>query len=185
MRKYRTLIVITVLAIAGCGAAEEEGGLGQPCLPDGTCNAGLECNANNICEQKAGEPTFTAIFQSSTFSNCSGCHAPGAPGFVDGTETTQDWTDRNSAFQGLQGTASGLIGNFEGCNGVPFLGSGPDDSLIVAVFDETVRAAFSLASHPDCTVDSISDMNLKLPSDISSGELTLLKDWITAGAPNN
>lgn len=189
MRKYRTLMAIAALAIAGtwlaaCGAAEE-GGLGQPCLPDGTCDPGLVCNAENICEQEGGEPSFTTLYQSSSFSNCSGCHAPGAPGFTDGTEATQDWSTRATAYQSLQGTASGLIGNFAGCNGVPLIGDGPDTSLLVAVFDETVRTAFSLPNFPDCTVDSISDMTLKIGGSLTSQELTLLKDWITAGALDN
>lgn len=129
---------------------------------------------------------FSELYASATFQQCQGCHAPDAPGFDPemGVEATQDWSTRDSAYQALQGTASGLIGNFEGCNGVPFIGDTPETSLLVAVFDEDVRLAFSLPDFPDCTADTISDMNLKLGSEISQVELDLLKQWITAGAPN-
>jgi len=180
------LLALASLWLTGCPATEDEqGGLGQPCLPDNTCNAGLVCNADGICEQDGGGPSFTTLYGSTSFGSCADCHAPDAPGFTDGTEATQNWSSRASAYQSLQGNASGLIGNFEGCNGVPFIGDGPDSSLIVAVFDETVRTNFSLAAHPDCNVDSISDMTLKIGGALTSQELNLLKDWISAGAPDN
>lgn len=127
---------------------------------------------------------FSELYATGTFQQCQGCHAPDAPGFEDGTEATQDWSTRDSAYAALQGTASGLVGNFEGCNGVPFIGDTPETSLLVAVFDEDVRLDFSLPDFPDCNADAISDMNLKLSGEISQVELDLLKQWITAGAPN-
>ena len=172
------------LTVAACGGLTEEGGLGEACTEAGTCDAGLVCNAANICEQAAASG-FTALYESSSFQSCSGCHAPGAPGFVDGTEATQDWSSKANAHASLQGTASGLTGNFEGCNGVPFINQTPEDSLLVAVFDETVRANFSLNGFPDCDSDAISDMSLKIGGALSQQELTLLRDWITAGAPND
>src|SRR3989344_1297471 len=33
-----------------CSPAPSVGDLNELCYPDGTCNAGLQCNANNICE---------------------------------------------------------------------------------------------------------------------------------------
>jgi hypothetical protein len=168
-----------------CGGLDgAEGGEGQPCLTGGVCNAGLVCNAANICERAAASG-FSALYQSASFQQCSGCHAPGAPGFQTGVEATQDWSSRDNAYASLQGNASGLVGNFEGCNGVPLLGDSPANSLLVAVFDETIRAAFSLPAFPDCTADAISDMTLKIGGALSTQELTLLKDWITAGAPDN
>lgn len=163
-----------------CGGAEEQGGLDQPCRDDGTCDAGLVCNAANICEQGM----FTRLYDSTSFQSCAECHAPNAPGFVDGTEATQDWSSRSNAYTSLQGVASGLIGNFEGCNGVPFINQTPEDSLLVAVFDEDVRANFSLQGFPDCNADTISDMTLKIGGQLSAQELQLLRDWITAGAPD-
>jgi len=179
------MMVIALACMAfGCGEDEEEGGLGQPCRVDGTCDAGLTCNASNICEQEQASG-FSAMYDSSSFQSCSGCHAPGAAGFVDGTEATQDWSSRGNAYTSLQGQASGLIGNFAGCNGVPFVNQTPEDSLLAAVFDETVRANFSLQGFPDCNADSISDMTLKIGGQLSSQEMQLLRDWITAGAPDD
>lgn len=128
--------------------------------------------------------TFTSIYESDQFQECAGCHAPGAPGRVEGIEETQDWSTRTTAFQSLQGNASGLIGNFAGCNGVPFIGDSAEQSLLVAVFDEDVRAAFDDPSAPDCNADSISDETLKV-GPLPSSLLADLKAWIDAGAPNN
>ena len=181
MKRTKNLVtaLFMSLVLAACGAAEEEGSQGQPCLPDGSCNPGLLCK-NNICE----EGMFTKIYHSNSFQSCADCHAPAAPGFVDGTETTQNWSSRDNAYDGLQGNAAGLIGNFEDCNGVPLIGDSPATSLVVAVFDETIRAAFAVSNYPDCTADAISDMTLKIGGALSASELTQLKDWITAGAPD-
>lgn len=167
-RIWKTLGVAAFagLALAGC-EVEDLGGTG----PDAA-----------VGEQ---DP-FTLLYSSDSFQQCQGCHAPDAAGFDPsaGTEATQDWSTRDSAYAALQGTASGLIGNFEGCNGVPFIGDTPETSLLVAVFDESVRQNFSLADFPDCNADTISDMTLKIGSSISQAELDLLVDWIAAGAPD-
>ena len=158
--------------------------MGQPCKEDGTCNAGLVCNAADICEATS-QAGFSALYSSESFQQCSGCHAPNAAGFTDGTEASQDWSSRDNAFQSLQGTASGLIGNFEGCNGVPFIGQTPGDSLLAAALDENVRADFNLAGFPDCNADTISDMSLRIGGALSGDELQLLNDWISNGAQDN
>lgn len=127
---------------------------------------------------------FGSIYASTEFQMCSGCHAPGAPGRVQGIEATQDWSTRDKAYASLMGEASGLIGNFAGCNGVPFIGATAEESLLVAVFDEQVRENFMVASTPDCTGDAISDMTLKIGTPLSTEVLNQLKDWINDGAPD-
>ncbi len=149
------LMAVTVTPLVGCGPLEEE-----------------------------EEGAFTTLYNSGSFQQCAQCHAPGADGFVDGTEATQNWSTQANAYTSLQGTASGLIGNFEGCNGVPFINQTPDDSLLVAVFDENVRAGFSLDGFPDCNSDTISDMTLKIGGALEEAILSLLKQWISDGAPN-
>lgn len=124
------------------------------------------------------EDTFTQLYQS-IGSTCAGCHAPGAPGRMPGVEETQDWSSQDNAREALFGNASGLIGNFAGCNGVPLIGDSVDTSLIVAAFDEQVRADFSLADFPDCTSDSISDMTLKIGRQLTADERALLADFVT------
>jgi hypothetical protein len=126
---------------------------------------------------------FTAIYESEEFQTCSGCHAPGAAGRVEGTESRQNWSTRDTAHSTLQQTAAGMIGNFEGCNGVPFLADSAEDSLLVAAFDEDVRASFELAAFPDCTGDAISDQTLKIGGPLPAALLQDLKDWVNAGAP--
>ena len=188
IRAILAVMMVATMAtvLMHCGGTEDDndGELGQPCLPDGTCNAGLVCNASGVCEQEQASG-FTALYDTTSFQSCGECHAPGAPGFVDGTEATQDWSSRDNAYTSLQDVASGLIGNFAGCNGVPLINQTPEDSLLVAVFDEDVRANFSLQGFPDCGADTISDMTLKIGGQLSAQEMQLLRDWITAGAPDD
>ena len=128
--------------------------------------------------------SFTHLYQSSEFQTCAGCHAPGAPGKTEGTEATQDWSTRDRAYSTLHGTASGLIGNFAGCNGVPFLGESAEQSLLVAAFDEQVRAAFQSREAPSCDGDAISDQTLKIGGPLPAPLLAELKAWVDAGAPD-
>jgi hypothetical protein len=114
---------------------------------------------------------------------CSECHAPDAPGRTEGIEATQDWSTAASARRTLRGNASGLIGNFQDCNGVPLLGDSAEESLLVASLDENVRRSFSLASFPDCTADAISDQTMWIMGGVPDSVLDDLKDWIDAGAP--
>ena len=130
-------------------------------------------------------PTFTAIYESDEFQRCSECHAPNAPGRREGIEATQDWSTRDRALATLRGSASGLIGNREACNGVPLLGASAAQSLLVAAFDFDVRMNFSSPSAPDCTADAIADETLQLGRPLPDGLLQDLKDWIDAGAPGN
>jgi len=116
-------------------------------------------------------------------ASCSECHAPGAPGRTQGIEATQDWSTAANARRTLRGDASGLIGNFAGCNGAPLLGASAEQSLLVASLDDDVRANFELADHPDCTGDAISNQNMKIGEPLSGSVLQDLKDWIDAGAP--
>ena len=127
--------------------------------------------------------SFTHLYQSSEFQTCAGCHAPGAPGKTEGTEATQDWSTQGRAYSTLHGTASGLIGNFAGCNGVPFLGETAAQSLLVAAFDEQVRAAFQ-SEVPSCNGDAISDQTLKIGGPLPDPLLAELKAWVDTGAPD-
>jgi len=129
-----------------------------------------------------GGEEFTSIYESDQFQTCSGCHAPGAPGRVNGTEATQDWSTQQTANSSLQGTASGLIGNFQGCNGVPFIGPSAEQSLLVAVFDSDVRQNFENAQFPSCNADAITDETIRLGGDLPASLLQDLKDWIDGGS---
>jgi len=130
-----------------------------------------------------GDDAFTSIYESEEFQTCSGCHAPGAPGRVDGIETRQNWSTRLTAYSTLKLTAAGLIGNNAGCNGVPFLGDTAEESLLVASLDEDVRANYDNPSFPDCTPDAIADQTLKIGGPLPAALLRELKDWVNDGAP--
>ena len=168
-RVWPVIAIASTLAfsVVACGIEAVDGG------PDG----GVEPDAAPVDD-------FTALYNSASFQMCAGCHAPNAPGFTDGTEATQDWSTRQTAYDSLQGMASGLIGNFMDCNGVPFIGATPAESLLVAAFDENVRAEFMLMDHPNCDVDAISDMTLKIGAPLEAGEMELLTRWIENGAPD-
>jgi mono/diheme cytochrome c family protein len=126
---------------------------------------------------------FSQIYASDTFQKCGGCHAPGAPGKTDGTEATQDWSTRDKAYASLHQKASGLIGNFAGCNGVPFLGASAAQSLLMASLDADTRAAYQNPQFPDCNADAISDQTLKVGS-VPASLLQELQTWIDSGAPD-
>ncbi len=171
------LAICLAVWLPACGGTDEVGTEGGACREDGSCDPGLKCNADNICE--AG--LFTKIFRSPAFQRCANCHAPGADGFVVGvTEATQNWSTQKTAWQTLQGKASGMTGNQADCNGVAFLGNTPETSLLAAALDEDIRAGYV---NGNCTSDNISDMTLKIQGDPTSQELNLLKEWITKGAP--
>jgi hypothetical protein len=131
-----------------------------------------------------GDADFGSIY-AELGPSCSECHAPGAPGRTEGIEATQDWSSRDRALTTLRGNASGLIGNFQDCNGVPLLGASAEESLLVASLDENVRRSFSLASFPDCTADAISDQTVWIMGGLPDSVLADLKDWIDAGAPGD
>ena len=154
-----------------------------------SCIAGLYLSACEVPDPNDGPDAapaddFTRLYNSASFQTCAGCHAPGAPGFIEGTEATQDWSTRETAYQTLQGMASGLMGNFAGCNDVPLIGATPETSLLLATFDDSIRTEFTLADHPDCNADAISDMTLKIGGPLMAEELQLLTQWLANGAPD-
>ena len=155
-----------VLLLAGCGETTTPGT--QPDGPTGV------------------QATFTSLY-GNYFGNCAECHAPGSRGDeFPGIEKTLDFTTKGTAYMTItMGMASGLQGNFEGCNGVSFVESTPAQSLIVAVLDQSTRQAFDLSGHPDCDVDSITDETLRVSAQPSSAFIAALKSWIQQGAPNN
>lgn len=127
-----------------------------------------------------GVGAFQPLYDQPIFQMCSDCHAPGAPGITTGTEATQNWTSSTTAFTTLKGNASGLVGNFAGCNGVPLVGPTSSQSLLVAIFDPTVRATFSYPGHPTCTGDAITDETLRVGA-IPPSVLAQLKEFIDCG----
>lgn len=160
------LLICTGLALGlGCSSAEDA-------VNDATGNGA------------SGSDAFSTIYASDTFQKCSECHAPGAAGKTEGTEATQDWSTRDKAYASLHQTASGLIGNFTGCNGVPFLGATAAQSLLVASLDSDTRASYQNAQFPDCNADAISDQTLKIGGPVPASLLSQLKSWIDSGAPD-
>ncbi len=130
-------------------------------------------------------PDWNSLYASSTLQMCGDCHSPTAPGFTQGTEATQDWSSAGAALSSLRGNASGLEGNFAGCNGVPLIGATSSTSLLIAVLDPSVRATFSVPGFPECTADAIVDETL--PSRVGSVPPALLqdlKDFIDEGGFN-
>lgn len=156
-----------------------------PWLPVALLGAGLgsSLGCGDTLDALENGDTFGRIYDTDEFQTCSGCHAPDAEGRTADIEATQDWSTRDTAYTTLRGDASGMIGNFQGCNGVPFLGESAEQSLLVASLDETVRAQFSLPGFPNCTPDAISDQTAKIGGPLPAGLLQDLKDWIDSGAP--
>jgi hypothetical protein len=131
------------------------------------------------------EATFTSLY-GDYLSNCKDCHAPLAPGRTTDIEESLDFTTRATALTSLRGTATGLVGNHAGCNGVAFLASTPGKSLLVAVIDQPTRQTIDLSpGHPDCDIDMITDATVKVGSQPSTAFVAALKTWITNGAMDN
>ena len=130
-------------------------------------------------------PTFSSLY-GDYFAACKNCHSPTGPGRTSTTEQTMDWTSRATALSKLKtGMASGLTGNQAACNGVPFLGATPAQSLVLAVLDQPTRQAYDRPQSPDCDVDAISDMTVKVGSQPSAAFIAALKTWIMNGAMDN
>jgi hypothetical protein len=132
------------------------------------------------------QPTFTSLY-GDYFQTCKNCHTPAGPGRADDTEMTLNFTTRETAYTTITtGMASGLMGNFVGCNGVPFVRDAmPSMSLILAALDQPTRIAFDDPSFPDCDMDTIADQTLKSNPPPSAAFITALKEWLQDGAPNN
>ncbi len=117
-------------------------------------------------------------------NKCASCHTPDGAGQHSSIEKTLDFSTVETASKTLrEGKASGMSGNQEGCNGMPFVKAGkPGASLLVAVLDETVRQGFDDPDFPDCDGTAISAMDNKVGGAPSAEFLTALKQWITDGA---
>ena len=152
----RIAALFAVAALAACG-----GGTTAP--------AGVTAN-------------FSSLY-SDYLSSCKQCHAPNAPGRTSDIETSLDFSTAATAYSTLSGSAAGLSGNQQACNGVHFLVAGhPEQSLLVASLDATTRAAFSSGS---CNQDGVTDETVKAGGAPSDAFITALKQWITDGAQNN
>ncbi len=133
---------------------------------------------NGEVTQPAG---FSALY-SGYLSQCATCHAPGAPGYTSNIEKTLDFSTESTAYNTIRsGTASGLEGNVQDCNGAAFLGSTYESSLLAAVLDQGVRSSIAIASNPMCNADTITDMTVKA-GEPPAGFLSDLKTWIDGGA---
>ncbi len=186
------LALPAALSLSACGGdenceEEDKDVLGQcPDDGEGEGDDGADDGADDG-DDGGGAPTFTGLYDDH-LNKCGVCHAPGGAGFIAGqTEATLNFADRNSAYTSITtGKASGLVGNFAGCNEVAFIGASAGASLIVAVLDEDVRAAYDNPAASECNGNgSISDMSGRtlppVPSSITAG----LKSWIDAGASND
>ena len=129
--------------------------------------------------------SFTSLYDG-YFQECLRCHTADGENRTSDTEKTLDFASRASAYTSITtGSASGLVGIQEGCNGASFVGSSVTTSLIVAVLDEDVRETFDDPGHADCDQTSISDMTLKVGSPPDAAFLADLKAWIEAGTPDD
>jgi hypothetical protein len=135
----------------------------------------------------SGDPGahFSSLY-SNYLNNCSQCHAPGAVGATSSTEKSLDFSTAATAYSTLTGKATGLSGNQQACNGVPFIVSGkPGSSLLVAVLDSGTRSAFDYSGTPGCDNNAISDMAFKTGKTPSAAFIAALKTWIQNGAAND
>ncbi len=185
---FAALTLLSALSLSACGGLEdcpdeEKDALGA--CPDDTGEG--EGGGDGGGEGGGGGGvTFSGLYDDH-LTKCGNCHGPEgvAGGFRPGiTEATLDFSTRDSAYRSITtGSASGLTGIQDPCNGVPFIGSTSGGSLLVASVDEAVRAAYDNPSAPDCNGDTISAMEMNpglIPEDVVQG----LKSWIDDGTPD-
>jgi len=130
-------------------------------------------------------PNFTSLY-ANYLDDCAECHAPGAPGRTADTEQTLDFSTKATAYTTLKtGMAAGLTGNVAGCNGSNFLAATPGASLLLAVLDQPTRNLYDDPAHSMCDMDAITDETARLSTAPSAAYIQAMKDWITAGSPNN
>lgn len=163
----RVSTVCTVLGFLMLACGGEEGGQGGL----GGGDSGAQQNS------------FQWLY-GSYLHKCAYCHSPTGPGRSSDIEQTLDFSTVDTAYNTItQGSAQGLQGNQEACNGVPFIGPSYEKSLLAAVLDEDVRSNFSAPYNPGCDADAVSDMTLKVGQQPGAQFLGVLKAWIEAGAP--
>lgn len=143
----------------------------------------LACACGGAVTDNTPQPHWSSLY-STYLVNCKQCHAPSAPGGTSDTEKTLDFSTAAQGYSTVSGgSASGLQGNFAGCNGTKFVVAGhPEQSLLVAALDSSTRSSFSSGS---CTSDTISDETVKQGAAPPAGWMTALQQWITNGAPND
>ncbi len=193
-RRMAKLLLAAALLAWGCDEGTEEPASGTATGGDAAQGGDTSETAGTETADTAGGEsdgaaegvvaTFTSLY-GDYFQECVDCHSPDGVGHTDDTEATLDFTSRETAYATISGTASGLVGNQEGCNGTPFLGATAAESLIYAVLDEDTRAAFDLPDHVDCNVDSISDETVKVGSEPTEEFMAALATWIDAGAADD
>lgn len=140
--------------------------------------AALACG----CEAAAPEGDEFDQAYTSYLHKCADCHAPGASGKTEKTETSLDFSTAATARATLQGgKATGLKAPEDVCNGAPFVVAGkPEQSLLIAVIDADTRSKFDAPAHPGCDQDGIRDMTKWVGPNADA--VAKLKAWITAGA---
>jgi len=134
--------------------------------------------ADDVANPVAG---FSSLYNG-YLNQCASCHAPGAPGYTSNIEKTLDFSTETTARSSIRGgSASGLEGNVQDCNGVAFVGETYETSLIAAVLDQAVRSSIALGANGACNGDTITDMTVK-SGEPPAGFLGDLRAWIDGGA---
>jgi hypothetical protein len=183
MARAHLVALAVTTALSGCGGVGPAD-MSPPPL-DMAVAAATPDMASANGDAGAMPAKFSALY-TGYLNLCANCHAPNAPGRTSDIEATLDFTSVATAHRTLTtGMAAGLVGNSTACNGVPFIQSLPEQSLLVAVLDKPTRDAFDLTTFPSCDSTAITDQTFKVGTQPSAAFISALKLWITAGAPNN
>ena len=85
------------------GTSRAEYGGQTICITDNSGTFVGEGGEQSSLEEEESDAflTFTTIYELDLVSQCVDCHAPGAAGFVDGVEATQNWSDIETAYASL------------------------------------------------------------------------------------
>lgn len=133
------------------------------------------CGNDDSANTSTGDADFNLLWSDVFATRCGSCHGAGNTDTMGGPDMrTQD--SFHSGMVSKKGTDYPDWDTFQtnraDCLNVPFISPGsPSQSLVVAIFDSTVTP---------CNVKSHTEPPQSI--DLTSTQLTTLKNWITNGA---
>lgn len=156
-------------------------GLRRSCAALVACGSTLAllygCGGEDETDQNL--ETFDGLYNAYLKTCAGACHAPGRDGenHVKGF----DFSSADTAYRSLQ--AAVRFQRTELCNNVQYVkGGDPDQSLLVALLDPSVNAAFKARTGTNCAPKNHTIANGGLADNPSAAVLAGLKKWISAGA---
>lgn len=152
---------------------------GAPTLAVVTCISAVLVSYCGTKEEKKVEAKFSSIY-ANALTGCATCHKPGTEVYTNKVKNL-DMSSQAAAYTSLMLTMEAPTQK-PLCSDNKFVKAGDaSNSILVAVFDESVRTAFP-ANNSGCAPIAASEMGAGA---VSAETLAAVKQWINEGAANN